>query len=142
MEYLGGLYGRQLAGSDFMEGIEAVLPVPLHPSRERSRGFNQGMIIARAVSEATGIELLSGVLIRRRRSETQTRRGRVERWENVSGIFEVADPSAIENRHLLLVDDVITTGSTVEACVNVLREVSGVRVSVVALAASMRGHLT
>jgi ComF family protein len=136
--YLGEYYGRLLKNSGFTDDIDSLIPVPLHPSKRLSRGFNQSSLICEGISQSTGLELIEGVLIRSSRSSTQTRRSRSERWENVEGIFEVSNSERIENKHILLVDDVVTTGSTVEACVNKLKEYKGVRVSVAALATAVQ----
>lgn len=131
---LGSIYGSSLKSSDFLTGIDFIIPVPLHHSRKRSRGYNQSEAIAEGLSSATGIPVEKDVLVRASRSQTQTKRSRYERWTNVQGIFRVINPEVIRDRHILLIDDVITTGSTIEACVNELLTCEGVRVSVVSLA--------
>lgn len=133
-EELGSIYGNLLKSSGFFDGIDVMVPVPLHPSRERKRGFNQSRVICEGISVVTGIEVINDALVRPVKTQTQTRRSRFERWTNVEGIFEVRAPSKLEGKHVLIVDDVITTGSTVEACVNELSKVEGVSVSVIALA--------
>jgi predicted amidophosphoribosyltransferase len=100
----------------------------------RIRGFNQSEIISKGIADATGLEVDIKSLSRKTRSATQTKRSRYERWTNVEGIFQVIDPQTILGKHILLVDDVITTGSTIESCTNELLNVRGVKVSVVALA--------
>ena len=131
---LGRIYGLSLKSSAFMEGIDMILPVPLHPSKKRARGFNQSELIAEGISLTTGVPVNSKILIRKSASLSQTRRSRFERWLNVEGIFSVVDPEMIKRKHLLVVDDVITTGSTMESCVNELLKSEGVRVSVIAVA--------
>jgi ComF family protein len=126
-----------MAGTEFLDDIELIIPVPLHPSKERARGFNQSLAICEGFSEATGIPIETSVLQRVKLSETQTKRSRFERWINVDGIFGINDPSVIEGKHLLLIDDVITTGSTLEACANELLKAEGVKVSVAALAVAV-----
>lgn len=135
---LGKLYGSVLVESEFMDGIDLMLTVPLHPSRLRKRGYNQSDFIARGLSEKTHVPVIGNILIRSSASSSQTKRGRYERWENVSGLFIVRNADKIAGKHLLLVDDVITTGSTMEACVNALHEAAEVTVSVIALAASQK----
>ncbi|HUW92551.1 MAG TPA: ComF family protein [Bacteroidales bacterium] len=135
---LGNLYGSYLKDSDFMNGIDLLIPVPLHPSRLRKRGYNQSDYIARGLSEVTGVPVLSDLLKRAVQGSSQTKRGRYERWENVEGMFIVTKPDRISGKHLLVVDDVITTGSTMEACVNALHDAAEVRVSVIALAAAQK----
>ncbi len=131
---MGKIYGRSLKDSGFTDDIDLIIPVPLHKSKKRVRGFNQSELISEGLSEATGIPVDLVSLARVSVSETQTRRSRYDRWTNVEGIFKVTDHERIIGRHILLVDDVITTGSTIESCTNELLKTEGVRVSVVALA--------
>jgi ComF family protein len=131
---LGRIYGLSLDSSGFMDDIDLIIPVPLHPEKERVRGFNQSEIISLGIADAANLPVEVKSLVRKKVSATQTKRSRYERWTNVEGIFEVIDPHAIAGKHILLVDDVITTGSTVESCVNELLKTEGMRVSVVALA--------
>ena len=135
---LGKLYGSYLKESTFMSDIDFMVPVPLHPSRLRSRGYNQSEFIASGLSEATGVPVLTDILKRVAKASSQTKSGRYERWENVGGVFAVSKPGRISGRHILVVDDVITTGSTMEACVNALHDSAAVRVSVIALAAAQK----
>jgi len=135
---LGKLYGGYLKGTPFMEGVDLFIPVPLHPSRLKARGYNQSDYIAKGLSEATGVAVDGTVLKRSTKTATQTRRKRYERWENVEGLFAVDSPESIVGKHVMVVDDVITTGSTMEACVNALHCCAGVRVSVVALAVTQK----
>jgi ComF family protein len=134
---LGRIYGTVLHNSGFTEGIDLIIPVPLHPSKKRQRGFNQSDIISSGLSESTGLTVDAKILERKIVTETQTRRSRYERWENVEGIFNVTDTNMITGKHILLVDDVITTGSTLESCVNELLKTEGVKVSVAALAVAV-----
>ena len=131
---LGRIYGLSLKSSGFIADIDLIIPVPLHPSKKRIRGFNQSDYISLGIADTTGLPVSSDSLARITGSETQTRRSRYERWTNVEGIFHVTDPEIIRGRHILLVDDVITTGSTIESCANELLKVEGVKVSVAALA--------
>lgn len=135
---LGRLYGSVLAGSGFMDGIDMILPVPLDPARERKRGYNQSQCIAEGLGEYNRVPVRSDILCRTGKSGSQTKRGRYERWENVEGLFAVRKAAGIQGRHLIVVDDVITTGSTIEACVNALHDAGDVRVSVVALAVAQK----
>jgi ComF family protein len=131
---LGRIYGSSLKTAGFTGDIDIIIPVPLHPARKRTRGFNQSESISDGISDVTGIPVDVRSFIRSSSSDTQTKRSRYERWMNVEGIFCVADTAMISGKHILLVDDVITTGSTIESCVNELLKTEGVRVSVVALA--------
>ncbi len=131
---LGRVYGLSLKSSGFTADIDLIIPVPLHPTKKRIRGFNQSDTISTGIADVTGLPVDTTSLVRTAVSATQTKRSRYERWTNVEGIFHVTDPEIIRGRHILLVDDVITTGSTIESCANELLKVEGVRVSVVALA--------
>ena len=127
---LGEYYGSVLTESGFMEGIDMIIPVPLHPARERQRGYNQSECIARGLTTSTGVAYRSDILIRTTGKGSQTSRGRYERWENVEGLFRVTLPARVRGRHILMVDDVITTGSTMEACVIALQEAGNVEANV------------
>jgi ComF family protein len=131
---LGRIYGLTLKASGFTKDIDLIIPVPLHPTKERIRGFNQSESISMGIAAATLLPVDIKTLARIMASPTQTKRSRYERWTNVEGIFKVTDSQTIIGKHVLLVDDVITTGSTIESCTNELLKIEGVKVSVVALA--------
>jgi ComF family protein len=131
---LGRLYGLSLKTSGFINDIDIIIPVPLHPMKKRIRGFNQSETISMGIADATHLPVDIKSLARILVSATQTKRSRYERWTNVEGIFQVIDSETIMGKHVLLVDDVITTGSTIESCTNELLKIEGVKVSVVALA--------
>ncbi|MDP4224467.1 MAG: ComF family protein [Bacteroidota bacterium] len=132
----GRIYARTLKDSEFLEGIDLIIPVPLHPSKKRKRGFNQSDLISEGISSVSGIPVNTKVMERRKVTGTQTRKSRYDRWTNVEDIFRITDMSLIEGKHILLVDDVITTGSTVEACTNEILKANEAKVSVIALAFS------
>jgi ComF family protein len=134
---LGKLYGLSLLRSDFLNEVDMIIPVPLHPSKKRIRGFNQSDLISDGLSEATGIPVFKDVLERTLKTDTQTRRSRYDRWENVGGIFSVNGSVDISGKHILLIDDVITTGSTIESCASELLKAENVKVSVAALAVAI-----
>ncbi len=134
---LGRVYGLSLADSAFSGDADLIIPVPLHPRRQKERGFNQSELIALGISSAISLPVDCQSLERKVVTSTQTKRSRYDRWENVEGIFTVSRPEFLKGRHILLVDDVITTGSTVESCVNEILKIEGTRVSVVALAWSV-----
>lgn len=139
--FLGKMYGNILNESGFLSEIDLIIPVPLHKKRERRRGFNQSAVIGEALSLVSGIPISKKILRRRYGSGSQTRKSRSERWENVDGIF-VADGELLSGiSHILIVDDVVTTGSTIEACVNSIKEVAEVKVSVVSLAVARSGSI-
>jgi len=131
---LGRIYGLTLKPSGFTEDFDMIIPVPLHPAKKRARGFNQSEAISSGLADTTGLPVNTTSVERVLASSSQTKRSRYDRWANVEGIFRVTDPGSLKGKHLLLVDDVITTGSTMESCINELLKVEGVKVSVVAIA--------
>jgi ComF family protein len=134
---LGRIYAGTLRSSGFLEDIDLIIPVPLHPSKKRQRGFNQSDIISQGISDVSGIPVDTKMLVRRTVSKTQTRKSRYDRWTNVHDIFRVMDENRLKGLHILLVDDVITTGSTIEACASELLKAENTKVSVAALAFSV-----
>jgi len=129
---LGRLYGAELKESPFAEA-RLIVPVPLHPRKQRKRGFNQSECIGRGLARALQIPLVTTNLWRTVNTKSQTRQTRLERWKNVENVFRLRDPEALQEKHVLLVDDVVTTGATLESCAGVLLGVPGTRVSIVAL---------
>lgn len=133
-EYLGSLYGRDLAAQNAFGDIDTVIPVPLHRRKLRARGFNQSEWFAKGLAARLNKTLDTTALERVSNSLTQTRKRKFERWENVEGIFRLQPGVDLSNRHILLVDDVITTGATIEACWMALKHVPGIQISVVSIA--------
>lgn len=134
---LGIELGRQLGkliNQSNIEVFDEIIPIPLHLRKKRIRGFNQAEIISIGLAEALSIPVNSSDVYRKTHTDSQTRKGRFERWQNVENIFDVTNPELLKNKHLLLVDDVITTGSTMEACINRLTAIEGVKVSIAAIA--------
>ena len=131
---LGVLFGYDLIQSSLFQDINAIIPVPLHPKKEKKRGYNQSTEICKGLAESMNRPMITGNLIRVVHTATQTRKGRFERWENVSGIFNVKNANELQGKHLLIVDDVVTTGATLEACCEPLLKVPGVRVSIATVA--------
>ena len=124
---------RELQLTDFFEGIEAIIPVPLAKKRQRQRGYNQSMEIAKGISEITGLPIYNKVVRRNIFEDSQTSKGRWERNENVDKVFELLDGESIRGRHLLVVDDVVTTGATVVACCRQLVKAGNVKISVMSI---------
>ena len=131
---LGKIYGQELKSSSLFNQAELVIPIPLHARKERIRGYNQSDWIAKGIAESMEIEMDSKIMFRAVDTETQTRKSKYERWKNVENIFQIHDPEKLENKYILLVDDVVTTGSTLEACSHTILGLSGTRVSCVTLA--------
>jgi len=134
----GRMMGYQLLRSERFYN-DALIPLPLFPGKEKRRGYNQAMILCEGMSETMHIPVMNNVIIRPHHTETQTRKGRVERWQNIEGKFILKDPSAIRNKHILLVDDVITTGATLESCGAELLKVENVSLSIAAFCFASRG---
>lgn len=132
--FFGNKIGKALMQSNRFNDLDAIIPVPLHPKKEKKRGYNQAAVIAEGISEKMNLPLLLSSLQRTGISETQTHKTRVERWNNIAGLFRVNNANNIAGKHLLLVDDVITTGATLEACSGELLKVEDVRVSIVTIA--------
>ena len=132
-EVMGRLMARELQMSHFFEGIDAIIPVPLAKKRERQRGYNQSHELAKGISEITGLPIYNKVVRRTVFEGSQTSLGRWERNENVEQVFELKDAATIQGKHLLIVDDVVTTGATIIACAKELCKAKGVRISVLSL---------
>ncbi|MCU0341003.1 MAG: hypothetical protein MUE30_14060 [Spirosomaceae bacterium] len=116
--------------------FDLILPVPLHARKLAQRGYNQSDALAEGLATSMGIEWSATVLKRAKFTETQTKKSRIERFENVSGIFEVTQREAVEQRRILLVDDVMTTGSTLESATQLLLQHNAREVSIATLAAA------
>jgi ComF family protein len=134
---LGMLMGEAIAQSGRF-GINALVPLPLHESKERKRGFNQAAILCEGIAHQLHLPVLRKVITRSTHTDTQTKKGRVDRWLNMEGRFVVNDPDAIAGKHLLLVDDVVTTGATLEACGSELLAVENVQLSIATLCYASR----
>jgi len=132
--FLGKQLGESLKDAPLFQGIDVIIPVPLHPRRERQRGYNQSLIIAQGISEVTGIPVGNQYLFRTKYNETQTRKTAEERYNNVKGIFELRRQEELKGKHVLLVDDVLTTGATLESCAHQLESVPGITISIAAAA--------
>jgi ComF family protein len=133
-----GLYLGQQMGNSFMQtnrfsSVDALVPLPLFKAKERARGYNQAAVLCDGIAAAFQKQVLAQNVIRTAHTESQTRKNRIDRWQNMEGHFNVTDPERLAGKHLLLVDDVVTTGATLEACGRALLNVQGVRLSVATL---------
>lgn len=134
---MGELLGGYLAGSGLYDDIDAVVPIPLHPLKRLRRGYNQSEYIARGMASALGAEVDTRSVVRRVHNKSQARRSRSQRWDNAAGVFAVRRPGRLAGRHILLVDDVVTTGATVVSCAEtIVKAVPDCRISIAALAVS------
>lgn len=132
--FLGKCVANELLPDDFFCGIDYIVPVPLHKKKEKERGYNQSEILAQGISSVTGIPVFKGLIVRKQYTDTQTHKGGYERWMNVEGVFECFSAKNLEGKHILFVDDVLTTGATMVACADALGPVPGLQISVLALA--------
>ncbi len=131
---VGQRFGFILKESENFQSADIVVPVPLHPKKFKSRGYNQSDWIARGIAKSMEIPVSTNNLHRKIFTPTQTRKNRFERWQNVEGIFGINNLGELTGKHILLIDDVVTTGSTLEACAFQLLKTEGVKVSIATLA--------
>ena len=135
---IGAIMGRYMASelqaSGFFHGVDVIIPIPLHKKKQQIRGYNQSEWIARGISAITSIPVETSGVVREKNTETQTRKSLFERWENVDGIFHLVTPEFFVGKHILIIDDVLTTGATTVACASAFEKADRVRISVLTLA--------
>lgn len=131
---LGTMLGERLSQSAHYQTAALIIPVPIHPEKEKVRGYNQCEYIAKGISASLSIPVNTTALIRRKQTSSQTRKSRFQRFENMVSVFTLADQEALKDKHVLLVDDVITTGATIEACSQLLLNSGISKLSIVSLA--------
>jgi ComF family protein len=134
---LGRMMGYQLMHSGRFK-LDALIPLPLFPGKEIRRGYNQSQLLCEGIAESLNIPVCNDVIIRPEHTETQTKKGRIERWKNMEGKFFLVNPEKIEGKHLLLIDDVVTTGATLEACGHELLKAYNVKLSIATLCFASR----
>jgi len=117
------------------KSVDVLVPVPLHPNKLKIRGYNQSEVICRGMAEVMKIPVMNNLMERIVENSTQTKKGAEERWENVQGIFRLKNEELVKGMHLLLVDDVLTTGATLEAMAMPFKYLSEITISIAALAA-------
>jgi ComF family protein len=127
--FLGRQLGSSLLESGWFSDISCIVPVPLHPRKKQQRGFNQADLIAEGIREISGRSVEKNVLERVRNTDSQTRKSREERLDNMSAAFKISQGERIRGKHILLLDDVLTTGATLEACSRSILSIPGTRVS-------------
>ncbi len=132
--FLGDWHGQIIAENNYLEPIDFVVPVPLHRKKLRKRGYNQVSAFGRRLSYHLNADFLEDALIKTSNTKTQTKKSRIARWQNNKSLYVVRNPAQLENRKILLVDDVITTGATMEICAKTLLEVPGVTIYITSMA--------
>ena len=133
-EYLGVIYGERLIKTIENHKIDGIVAVPLHSLKLRKRGYNQSLAFANGMAKTLQLENLSSVIIRNKDTQTQTKKTRLERWQNVESIFTVIEPQKLNGKHVLLVDDVITTGATLESCAKAIQLENNCLISIASIA--------
>lgn len=136
---LAFLAAKEIAESGFFDDIDAIVPLPLSKRKMRQRGYNQCDYIAKGLSRATGIPVIKNAVKRLKSNETQTHKSRDERWQNVEGIFALSDATLIEGKHILLIDDILTTGATLASCAKSIQEGCQCKISIFTLAYTYNG---
>ena len=131
--FLGELMAKSLMDSNRFNPIDALIPLPMFPDKEKKRGYNQAAVICNGMSAIMNVPVVSNCLLRQRLTETQTKKHRAERWENVADSFVVVNANQLKGKRLLLVDDVVTTGATLEASGLLLLQIEGVQLSLASL---------
>ncbi len=137
--YLGQTMGAQLQKTcNWFESVDVLVPLPLNKRKLAIRGFNQSEILCRGLNNTTGLPVEEVAVMRTVHTQTQTKKSRIQRWANVEHVFDLLDTGHLQNKHALLVDDVITTGATLDACGQVLLKIPGLQLSVLSLAVASR----
>ena len=132
--HFGNRIGKELKQIELFDAVDGIIPVPLHPKKKFIRGYNQSETIAKGISDTTEKKLFTKLIQRTKHTETQTKKSRFERWDNVDKVFKVS-PEIKKLKHIVIVDDVITTGSTIENIIQIIKaEHTEIKVSVVTLA--------
>ena len=131
---LATMAADRLMQEGFFDGIDAIVPLPLSKKKRRQRGYNQCDYIAEGLSQTTGIPVIKDCVVRTKANESQTHKTRDERWKNAEGIFSLANPQAIDGKHILLIDDILTTGATLTNCAIAIKSGCNCRISVFTLA--------
>ncbi|MFZ6025510.1 MAG: ComF family protein [Bacteroidota bacterium] len=128
--FLGRMIGHNIRTSERFADIDILVPLPLNPKKQFKRGYNQAELICVGIAEVCELPLFTDAVVRKQFTESQTKQNRMARWLNMEGVFEIRNPEQLINKHVLLVDDVITTGATLEACGSYILAVPGTRLSI------------
>lgn len=132
--YLGKMFGNAISKAGRFDGIDVIVPLPLNEIKLFTRGYNQTLLLTKGIAEVWHKPVIENAVERIQFTETQTHKNRVTRWQTMEGVFKVADDSALKNKHILLVDDIVTTGATLESCGNTILQVENTKLSICTLA--------
>lgn len=135
-KYLTRLFCQDLKQKDWIKDIDYIIPLPLHWLKKVKRGYNQSEIISNIIGKEFDIRVKTNYLKRIKYTQSQTKKSREKRWDNVKGIFRVINQDKLKNKHILLVDDIVTTGSSIYSCINELSKIEGIKISVLTLAST------
>jgi ComF family protein len=131
-EFIGNQFALKFKNE--LNNVDCIIPIPLHAKKLKHRGFNQSEVFAKGISKHSKLPIIANNLIREANTSTQTKKRKYERWQNVEGVFSLLNPNELINKHVLLVDDVITTGATIEAAWQHLKEVEGIKITIGSIA--------
>lgn len=131
---LGNWLGGELKTLESYKNIDVVIPVPLHKNKLKKRGYNQVALFGQQVAEALNVDYLDDVLVKVTNTKSQVNKKRLARWTNSDELFTLKNIEAIDNKHILVVDDIITTGATLEACISVLNQAKNIKISIATMA--------
>ncbi len=133
--YLGKLLGNKIKESKRFEDVDVLVPLPLNNKKQFKRGYNQAEVICKGIAEVWKKPINTDVVLRSINTKTQTHKNRVARWQSMQGVFDVNNVKELEGKHILLVDDVVTTGATLEACGDMLlSNIPGIKLSIATVA--------
>lgn len=135
--YMGEICGQHILKNKSFTDIDFIVPVPLHKNRLKKRGYNQSLLLAEGIARYIKRPICSDVLLRKKNNSSQTKNNRIKRWKNMEDVFIIYNPSMFENKHILLIDDIITTGSTIEFCVKQILKSENVRISIYTLGSTI-----
>jgi ComF family protein len=135
-EILGNWYAQELQDNDFYKNFDIIIPVPMHPKKQKKRGYNQSACFGKGLAEIWQIPLIENGIVKTKNTISQTKKSREERYNNMKDGFEIPNTKDIKDKNILLVDDVITTGATLEACANLLLKNGAKTVSIATIAAT------
>ena len=132
--FLGKQIGKYLNDSERFNTVDVIVPVPLNTQKEKKRGYNQSLIIAEGIVQEFKRPILNNLILRSSNTESQTKKSRSARFQNMQNVFEINNNILIDFKHILIIDDVITTGATLESCCTVLHSLDGIKISIASVA--------